>query len=124
MTLPENQEPSPVPTFIQELATFFQQQEHEAEEALRQNYALHESHLALLELALAHIQADQTEEATTTLLRFYAQEQQRFREQTRLQALLRQAEPSPHRERYDAVLLQLAEALEQHRFTDGSEEHP
>jgi hypothetical protein len=116
MNLPEGQEQNPIPAFIQELATFLEQQQQAAEDALRQNYALHESHLALLEHALAHIQADRPEEAERDLLCFYSKEQQRLRDQARLQSILGREEPSPHRERHEALLRQLSEAM---RATTG-----
>jgi hypothetical protein len=107
MNIPEE---NPIPAFIQDLAAFFGQQQQASEEALRQNYALHESHLVFLEHALAHIQADQLEEAERDLLCFYSEEQQRLRDQARLQSILGREEPSPHRERHEALLRQLSEA--------------
>ena len=124
MNLPEGQEHSPIPAFIEELATFFEQQGQAAEDALRQNYALHESHLALLEHALAHIQADRPEEAEATLLCFYTEEQQRLKDQVRLQSILGREERSPHRERHEALLRQLSEAIQQPRLTGEEEERP
>ena len=111
MNLPENQDPFSVPAFIQELATFFQQQDREAEEALLQNYALHAVHLAYLEQALIHIQRDQPEEAEAALLLFSTEEEPRLKEQTRLLSLLGRQERSPHAERQEVLVRQLIAAL-------------
>jgi hypothetical protein len=119
MNLPENQDPSPVPVFIQELAAFFQQQEREAEEALLQNYALHEAHLAYLEHALAHIQADQPKEAGVALNAFSAEEGKRRREQARLRSILGREERSPHEERQEALVRKLIAALPAPDQPDG-----
>jgi len=124
MNLPESHESYPVPAFIQELAAFFEQQQQAAEDALRQNYALHESHLAFLEHALAHIQADRPEEAEATLLCFYTEEQQRLKDQARLQSILGREEQSPHRERHEALLHQLSKAIQQPRLRGEEEERP
>ena len=102
---------NPAPACIQDLAAFFDQQQQAVEEALCQNYALHESHLVFLEHALAHTQADQPHKAEVDLLRFYAAKQQRLIEQAKLQAAIGRREPSPHRERHKALLDQLSEAL-------------
>lgn len=121
MNIPEE---NPVPSFIKELAGFFDQQQQAAEEALRQNYVLHESHLVFLEQALAHIRADQPEEAEATLLHFYAEEQKRLKDQARLQSILGRQERSPHRERHEALLRQLSEAIQQQGLTGEEEERP
>lgn len=119
MNLPENQDPSPIPAFIRELAAFFQQQEREAEEALLQNYALHETHLAFLEHALAHIQADQPKEAGMALRAFSTEEEQRRREQARLLSILGREEHSPHEERQEALVRKLLAALPSFEQSDG-----
>src|SRR5690348_9933352 len=111
MKMPEDHDPSPAPAFLQEFATFFQQQAQEAEEALRQHYALHEAHLAYLEHALVHVQEDRPEEAEATLLCFLTEEERRMREHTRLLSMLGRKERSPHQERQDALVTQLNEAL-------------
>jgi hypothetical protein len=119
MTLPENQDPSPIPSFMQELVAFFAQQAQGAEKALLQNYAVHESHLAFLERALIHIQRDQPEEAEAALLSFSYEEEPRRREQARLLAILGRQERSPHTERQEALLRQLAAALPTSSEPDG-----
>jgi uncharacterized protein Smg (DUF494 family) len=119
MNLPENKDPSPVPAFMREFAMFFQQQEREAEEALRQNYALHEAHLAYREHALAHIQADQPAEAEAALRCFSTEEAQRLNEQARLLAILGRQERSPHAERQEVLVRQLIAALPSPEQPDG-----
>ncbi|HEU5382296.1 MAG TPA: hypothetical protein VFV38_43330 [Ktedonobacteraceae bacterium] len=117
-----NPEENPIPAFIQELAAFFKQQQQATEETLRQNYALHESHLAFLESALTHIQADQPEEAEAVLLRFSSKEELRLTEQARLQAALGRQERSPHQERQETLLRHLSEAIQQQKRTGGQED--
>jgi hypothetical protein len=108
---PENQDPSPVPAFLQELITFFAQQAQEAEEALHQNYALHAAHLVYLEQALIHIQKGLPEAAEAALLSFSTEEEPRRKEQTRLLSMLGWQERSPHSERQEALVRQLTAAL-------------
>lgn len=117
-----NPEENPIPAFIQELAAFFKQQQQAAEEALRQNYALHESHLIFLESALAHIRADQPAEAEAHLLRFSFEEERRLKDQARLQAELGKQERSPHQERQETLLRHLSEAIQQQKRTSEQED--
>jgi hypothetical protein len=114
-------EEHPISACMQELAAFFEQQQQNAEEALRQNYALHEVHLKLLEEALGHVQADKPEEAEVMLLRFYTEEQPRFSDQARLQARLGREERSPHQERHEELLRQLFEAVQQQNHLSDKE---